>query len=310
MSFAERFDQTRKMTFRDQARLAADHNESKLRPTVSEQACTGEQDATALYYDSTKATRREGRVPLNRDNPANRRRRWLLYQPSFDQGEYIDSEDKFRGMEDFQSPLMMNQYGAVRRFIDEDVILDGLFGLAYEGKRGETPIALPATQLIPSTVQTGGGTIATGLNLEKIKASRKKFAAAKHDLDQEDIYLILTAEQIDDLSNEIELKSQDYQMEAGPAFSRTGKLTKVWNHVFIEYQNLTSKTKDVGGQKLLQRVPAYLKSCVRLGVWNEVSSDTIADTSRRGELYMWTEANMDCRRLDDSGVVEIECLID
>lgn len=306
MSFADRFDQTKKTEFKDAAKLAADHNTSKLRHAVMEQPCSGEQAAPVLYYDSTKAKRRTGRVPTNRDNPANRRRRWLKFQPSFDQGEYIDSEDLFRGMSDFQSPLHDNQAAAVRRFIDEDVILEGMFGLAYEGELGSKPIAFPNSQVIAADVTATGSTV-SGLNLAKLKRSRKMFASHKHDLDKEDIYIAVTADQIDDLSNEIELKSKDYQEEAGPQFSRTGKLTKVWNHVFIEYQNLTTKTS---GGNLLQRVPAWLKSTYALGVWQDVNSETIADSSRRGELYMWAEANMDGRRLDETGVVEIECLLD
>lgn len=305
MSYAERFDQTRKMSFKDAARLAADHNESKLRITVSEQQCEGEQSAPVLYYDSGKAQRVEGRVPMNMDKPANRRRRWLRYLPTFYSGEYIDTEDKFRGMSDFESPLQMHHAGNVKRFIDEDVILNGIFGDAYEGKLGGEVIPFPATQLILNTVQSGAGTDPVGLNLEKIKASRKKIAGAKHDLDQNDIYMPVTAEQIDDLSNEIELKSKDYQEDAGPKFSRSGKLTKVWNHVFIEYQNLP--TKEVGG-RLIQRVPAYLKPAVMLGVWHDVDHDARSDPSKQGNpLYMEHYANMDCRRLDETGVVEIEC---
>ncbi|WP_226779013.1 phage capsid protein [Oceaniglobus trochenteri] len=307
MSYAERFDQTKKMEFKDQARLAADHNESKLRATVSEQACEGEQSAPVLYYDSGKATRSEGRVPLNVDTPANRRRRWLKYQPPFKSGEYIDSQDKFRGMSDYQSPLMMHHSGNCKRAMDEDVILEGIFGDAYEGKLGGQVITFPGTQVIDKIVQSGSGTDATGLNLAKLKASRKKFAGHKHDLDREDIFIVVTAEQIDDLSNEIELTSQDYRAEAGPQFSRDGKLTKVWNHVFIEYQNLGTKTE---GSDLLQRVPAYLKSCVMLGIWEEQNFDAFPDPSRDMELYMRARFNADCRRLDETGVVEIECLID
>lgn len=303
MSYAERFSQTHKINFQDASRLAADYNDSKLRHTVSEQPCEGEQSSPVTYYDSGKAQRREGRAPSNRDNPANRRRRWLKYQPTFDSGEYIDSNDKFQGMVNFQSPLMSHHFGNVRRFIDQDVILEGIFGEAYEGALGGTVIPFPAAQLIGVAVQAGAGTGAVGMNLEKIKASRKKFAKAKKDLDAETPFLLVTAEQIDDLSNEIELTSADYRAEAGPAFSRDGKLSKVWNHFLLEYQDLP--TKIVGG-RLVQRNPAYFKSDLMLGVWQDVKSDAWEDTGKFKELYMNICANMDCRRLDETGVNEIE----
>jgi len=307
MSYAERFNETHKINFKDAARLAADHNDSKLRATVMEQECEGERSAPVLYYDSGKAQRREGRAPGNRDAPANRRRRWLKYQPTFDSGEYIDSNDKFQGMTDFQSPLMKHHYGNVRRFLDQNVILEGIFGESYEGEIGGTTIGFPSSRLIQANVQKGSGTGVVGMNLEKIKASRKAIAAGKHDLDAEDIWLLVTAEQIDDLSNELELTSADYRAEAGPQFSRDGKLSKVWNHMLLEYQDLPTKLDGDGN--LVQRNPAYLKSVMMLGVWKDIEEAAYPDSSKHNELYMEVFANMDCRRLDESGVNEIESLL-
>lgn len=306
MSYAERFSQTHKIEFQDAARLAIQNQTSVLRATVSESPMTGEQSSPVTYYDKVKAKRREGRVPSNSDNPANRRRRWLKYQPTFDSGEYIDSNDKFQGMTNFQSPLMMTHTSAVRRFVDEDVILEGIFGPAYEGELGGTAITFPAGQVIGKTVQSGVGSGSVGLNLEKIKHSRKLFAANGHDFAVEEPYLILTAEQIDDLSNEIELTNADYRQEAGPQFSRDGKLSKVWNHWFIEFQNLPIKTS---GLDQVQRIPVYCKSAMMLGVWQDVKFDAWEDTAKFKELYMNASANMDCRRLDEKLVLEIECKI-
>lgn len=306
MSYAERFTQTHKVEYQDAARLAIQNQTSVLRMTVSESPMEGERSSPVTYYDKVKAKRREGRVPSNSDNPANRRRRWLMYQPTFDSSEYIDSSDKFQGMTNFQSPLMMTHTSAVRRFVDEDVILNGLFGDAFEGELGGTTIALPASQVIGKTVQAGAGTGSVGMNLEKIKASRKKFAANGHDFAIEEPYMLLTAEQIDDLSNEIELTSTDYRQEAGPQFSRDGKLSKVWNHWIIEFQNLPTR---VSGADVLQRIPAYCKSGVHLGVWKDVTFDAYPDPSKFNELFMVASANMDCRRLDEKLVVEIECKI-
>lgn len=304
MSYSERFDQTHKMAFQDAARLATDYYDSKLRHTVDEQPCEGEKSAPVIYYDTVKARRREGRVPVIRDNPAGRRRRWLKFQPTFDSGEFIDSNDKFKGMTNYQDPLMKVHAGAVKNFIDQEVILNAAFGDAYEGDVGGTVIPFPATQVIGVNVQSGAGTGAVGMNLEKIKASRKKFATAKFNFDEETPFMFLTAEQIDDLSNEIELKSKDYREEAGPQFSSDGKLTKVWNHFFIEYQDLPTK---VSGGRLVQRCPVWFKSVMRLGVWLDVNWDAYPIPNMDNELYMIAKANMDCRRLAENGVHEVEC---
>jgi hypothetical protein len=304
MSYAEKFTQTHRVLFGDAARLAIDNYGSKLRATVSEMTCMGEQHAQFTYYDKTKAQRVEGRAPANIDTPTNRRLRWVKYQPTFTDGEFIDRNDVFQGMTNYQSPLMQSKTNAVQRFIDEDVIVAGVFGDAYEGALGSTAIAFPASQVIAVNVQDGGGTGAVGMNLAKFRASRKKFALNGHNFDIEEPYCILTAEQIDDLSNDPLLLSQDYRKEAGPQFSSDGKLMKVWNHWIVEYQNLPTK---VLATRPTQRVPVYLKSTMMLGVWQDVQFKTTADTSKMDALYMWAEANMDCRRADEKGVVEIEC---
>lgn len=306
MSYAERFSQTHKMNFQDAARMALSVNESRLRHTVTEYPQTGEQSAVVLYYDKVEATEREGRGAMIADNPAQRRRRWLKYRPSMTSGELIDSADKFQGMTDFQSSLMKAHTGAIKRKIDKDRILEGLLGTAYEGELGGTAIELPAGQLIGVTVQSGSGSSAVGMNLAKIKASRKLFAANDWDLDMETPFLLLTAEQIDDLSDDPLLLSKEYREEAGPQFSRDGKLTKIWNHFIIEHQALTTK---VVGSDTVQRNVAYMKSAIGLGVWQDVAFKTNTQPQMYDELYMWAEANMDCRRLDEKGVVEIESKI-
>lgn len=312
MDFAERITQAYRQTYRDQAQLAADHHQPVLRPYVSEQECEGTQFAPALFYDSKKAQRRNGRVPNNRDNPTKRRRRWLKYTGLFDDGEYIDSEDIFKGLQDFQSPTMMAQAGAMKRFVDEDVILEGIFGDAYEGEMGGSVKPFLASQVIPATVQKGVGTDPTGLNLQKLKNNRKLYAGHKFDLQAEPIVIAITAEQVDDLSDELELTTKEYRDDAAPMFNKEGRLMMVWNHIFIEYQNLTTKQKDFGGGVgvvSLQRVPTWRKSSVRLGVWKEITPRDTVDSGKYDAPYFWQEASMDCRRLEDTGVSEIECLI-
>lgn len=306
MSYAERFSQTHKLNFTDAARMAVGVYDSKLRHTVTEMPQTGEQSAPVLYYDQVTATEREGRGATIADNPAPRRRRWLKFRPSMTSGELIDSADKFQGMTDFQSSIMKAHFGAVKRKIDKDRILEGILGTAYEGDLGGTAIELPAGQLVGVTVQSGAGVAAVGMNLAKIKASRKKFAAANFDLDMESPFLLLTAEQIDDLSDDPILLSKEYREEAGPQFSRDGKLQKIWNHFIIEHQALPTK---LVGADTVQRNVAYMKSAVALGVWQDVTAKTNTQPQMYDELYMWVEANMDCRRLDETGVVEIESLI-
>jgi len=310
MSYVEHFQQTKKTEYKDASRLAFDHNTSILRPAVTEITCSGEKSRVVLTYESGKAQEVEGRAPKILDTPANRVARMLKYRPPIVSGEIVDHEDVFRGMSDFQSPTMQHHAANIARGIDGR-ILEGMFGDAYEGEVGGTVIPLPTGNVIPATKQSGAGTSATGMNLEKIKENRKRKALRKIDLGREMLFMAVTAEQIDDLSNEIELTSADYRAEAGPQFSRDGKLSMVWNTYLIEYQDLPTKLVDYGaGEQLVQRVPSWIKSTIYLGVWSDAKSDARPLPERvEAPLLMEFTARMDCRRIDEKGFDEIECLI-
>ena len=312
MSFTERFNEAYRLKYSDQAQMAIDHHQGYLRPFVTEQTCEGTQAQMFIEFDSKKAQRREGRAPTNRDDPTNRRARWLKYPGIWDTSEYIDSEDTLKATQDFQSTLMTAQAEAMQRSIDEDIILAGIFGDAYEGELGTGAITLPATQLIAGTVQEGAGTAGVGLNLRKLRSNRLLFAGHKIDLQANPIVCPVTAEQIDDLGDEIKLTNADYRADAAPMFNREGKLTMVWNHVFVEYQNLQTKQKDFAdgnGIVTVQRVPTWIKSAVRLGVWMEVRPRQTFDSSKYDTPFIWNEMSMDCRRGNEKGVSEIECVI-
>ncbi|MEO1606736.1 MAG: phage capsid protein [Pseudomonadota bacterium] len=309
MSYAEQFDETRKKRFRDQGKLAAGYYKSMMREHVTEIDCEGESDAPYLFYDPVKAQRASGRSQTNIDNPAKRRRRWLHYQPDIESGELVDKADVFKGMQDYKSETMRVHYGAVSNGIDE-TIFDGILGDAYEGKLGSKVVTLPSRQLILPTFSKSGTTGAVGMTIDKIRESRKRFAAKRYNLNQYDIMLPLSSQQIDDLGDEEKLLSVEYRQQAGPEYSSEGKLARIWNHNIIEVEGAPLIQVDVDGTLTwVQRVPAYLKQRVVLGVWEDVKEDAWPDTHKKNQLTMRVWANMDCRRMEEAAVNEIQCLV-
>lgn len=296
--------------FQDNAELAVQQGTSKLRPWVDEFPAEGEKMAMKLYYGKQDVEEETVRAPLNSDDPAQRVRRWVTYSNPRKKGEFIDSKDVMQGLSNFQSPVYETKVSACNRYIDK-VIVDAIFGTAQTGADGLTAVALPAQNTISSTWDGEGGTTQPlGLNLAKLKESRRFYAARDWDLDQYSICCAVSAQQIDDLGDEVKLTSQDYQADAGVMFSRDGKLMKIWNHVFVEYQHLPTKTVAVDSlNRTVQRIPTWMKKCVGLAMWEDVNFDMWNDSSRGNTPYMNARVTCNAARLDEDGVGEIECYL-
>lgn len=298
MPFEQIVEQHHVIQFRDASELAYQEVGSVLRPYVDEQPCEGEQNRMIRLFDPTTASRRTSRVPTNVDNRTPRRARWLIYQDPLEDGEYIDEMDLWRQAFDPQSDLLKAKNASIGRGIDQ-VILDGMFGAAYEGKRGEKSVSLPAAQTIATDVETGGTHV--GMTVFKLRKARQKLAEASIDLQRNQPYCAITARQHDDLLAFTQTTSADFNQLDRPVL-REGRLVRFMGFDLVEMQNLQTKSGDA----TVRLNPCWVKSGVCLGIWSDVRPRMWNDTHRNMTPYINIDAVMDCRRKQDPAVVVIE----
>lgn len=192
--------------------------------------------------------------------------RWIEPR-DFDWGDTIDLQDLLRMNNNPESSYVQNGKNALARAMD-DVFIQAYYGSAKVGKDG-TGTAVSFTSA--NEVAAGG----TGFTVDKLRAGVKILRKAEVDMDNETIYCAITAEEVDDLFNETQMISLDYNTNAVLV---DGKVRPFMGVNFILSERLPFSTGTT------RRCPLWAKSGVMIGTWNGVTTkiDQRADLS-----YAW-----------------------
>lgn len=294
-------EQHHKLTFTANFQLATQYLGPKLRRFVTEQACTGEGATAADIIGKVNYRRGPSRRRSNIENVPNRTRRWLVYRDPLETGQYLDSVDKFRQIDDASSQLMRTHAMAIGRGVDDTILgLDedgaiaegGILGTVVEGKRpGGAGIALPAKHL---TVHGG-----TGLTIAKLRKARKQLGLDDNDLDRMSPVCAITTNQHDDLLGIVETGTADLNQLEQPQL-RDGKVTRLMGFDFVEVNRLPKAAST-------RSCPVWVKEQIVLGVWQDIRSAMWNDSHAGNTPYIEVTAIMDCTRKEDVGVHVIEC---
>jgi len=267
---------------------------SKLRNTVTSDSYVGEQASPVDQIGAVAMQEVTGRFePIGRvDAPTDRR--WVL--PSdYDLNQLIDSFDKLRLVTDPESPTVMNAVMAAGRQLD-DIIIEAYFGAAKTGKSGSANTAFPAKQQVDVNF---GASSNTGLTVAKLREARKKLKAAEVDMDMEEIYCVITAEQEDNLLAEAQVISLDYNEK--PVLV-DGRLNSFLGMNFVHCERIGLDTNSY------RRVPVYAKSGMHLGLWNDITTDIDQRKDLKGhpfQAYVYMTAG--ATRIEEEKIVEIKC---
>jgi hypothetical protein len=301
MAFDRLVESHHKLTFAANFMLATQYMGPKLRPYVTEQQCSGEGATAADLIQPVSATRFNGRRRSNPENPASRTRRWLVYRDPMQTGQYLDSVDKFRMIDDAGSELMRTHSMAIGRAIDDIILgLDedgniaegGILGTVVEGKRpGGAGVALPGSQ---STVH---GSV--GLTIAKLRKARKQMGLDNVDLDRVSPVMAITTNQHDDLLGIVETGTADLNQLEQPQL-RDGKVTRLMGFTFVECNRLPKAGTT-------RYCPVWVKEKVKLGIWQDVRPRMWNDSSAGMMPYIDVDVIMDATRVEDVGVHVIEC---
>ena len=184
--------------YENQITMLAQQLDSRLQGCVMvDGKWTGEEK----YYDQYASDTFEELTARYQDTPVmdpdHRRRR--VTPRYFVSSTLEDPTDALQMLADPKSNYMEAKRAGANRKID-DVIISALGGTAYTGKTGSTSTALGSSQQI---LVAGAGMTKT-----KLISAKKLLDAAE--VEKEDRYLALTAEQLEDLLNTTEVTSSDF----------------------------------------------------------------------------------------------------
>ena len=261
--------------FRAGFEQAFQQTESKLQPYFEQETQNEEYqyfDRIGVAEDMQDATTRFGDNP-NSNIEHDRRRIGLQ---DYELGKYVDEKDLKRVLTDPMNAYTQALLASGKRKID-DIIIDSLFGTAYTGKAGGTPVTFPvASTAEGSSVVTVGriskgnivdseaqytvgaadtegfsigasyGTADSGLTLSKLKAARATMLRLEA-ISQDDIVnCFITHRQVMDLLAIKEVINSDYATRAALA---EGQVTTFMGFRFIQCERLGLSTGTGGDER-------------------------------------------------------------
>lgn len=267
---------------------------SRLRGSVTEGMHIGEQAVPVEQIGKVAATKRTTRYPDLTPVDTPQDRRWV-FPSDYDWNDLIDNADKLRMLIDPQSSYVTNGVYAMGRAMDDEIIA-AFFGVAKTGKTGATSTNFPAGNQIAVNF---GAAANVGMTIAKLREAKRLLLAAEVDIDNDPLYVGLTAKQHDNMLGEAQAISLDYNDK--PVLVQ-GRITSFMGFNFLQCERLQL---NGGG---FRRNPAYAKSGMHLGVWNDIKTDVTQRKDKGGlpwQVYVY--GTFGATRLEEAKTIEIIC---
>lgn len=215
--------------------------------------------------------------------------RWI-FPSDYVWADMIDDVDKLRMLIDPTSAYAVNGAYAIGRAMDLDII-NAAFSTAKTGENGTTDTAFDtSTNQIPA----GGA----GLTVAKLRTAKKILLANEVDVENDPMYIALSAKQLDDLLGTTEVTSDD--------FVNVKALVDGSVNYFMGFHFIHTELLGLSGSN--RRVIAWAKSGLHLGIWNDLF---VRISERDDKMYshqVYVAGSCGATRVEEKKVVEILCV--
>ena len=266
---------------------------SKLRNAVMSDSYVGKAAKAVEQVGAVNAVKRTSRhadSPLI-STPADAR--WV-YPTDYEWGDLIDDQDKIRMLIEPQSAYAQNGGYALGRAMDDEII-QAFFGTSKTGENGTNAVTFPAGQTVAVNF---GSASNVGLTVAKLREAKRILMANEVDIDADPLYVVMTAKQHDNMLNEVQATSLDYNTR--PTLV-DGKITAFMGFNFIHSERL-----GVDGSAF-RRVPAFAKSGMHLGIWNDITTKVQERPDKAFATYVYVKGTFGATRVEEGKVVELKC---
>lgn len=271
---------------------------SKLRSLVRYEKVVGK----AEYIDQIGAVAAKKKTTRHADTPQSNtpHSRRKLSIETYNWADLIDNDDKVRMLIDPTSDYANAAAWAMGRSMDE-VLTDAALGIAYTGENGTDPVVLPPSQIIaPDNV---------GFTFDKLRNIKTIFDG--NDVPAEDRFIILTAQQLEDLLGETKVTSSDY---ASAKALQSGELREFMGFKFIQVNGLrfdgtkiiSSETDD--DDNILRHCFAFQKDGLALGIGEDIIGKISERNDKCHATQVYFEMSIGAARMEEKRVVRIDCL--
>lgn len=275
-----------KTQYSDNILLLVQQKTLKVAPTVYQKPnCAGEQsyqDQLASATADEKLARNE--VVRNTDPSYDSRKIVPRY---FYMAPLVDSMDKIMMLKDPTSEIVQNNAAALARAKDE-VVCTAFHATAYSGKAGTTTNDLSGTSLIAAG--------ATGLTMNKIRQAKK--VLDQNEVDADNRYFAISAEQVEDLLAITEATSQDYAQVKALVSGMPGTIC---GFNFVQSERLPANSAGA------RECAAYHKNGMVLGIWVDLKASIDIMPGIHFSAQVYAGQSYGATRLEEKKVVQVLC---
>ena len=259
---------------------------SKLRDSVMTSAATGKAAKVVEQVGAVNAVKRTTRhadTPLI-DTPHSAR--WT-FPVDYEWADLIDDQDKVRMLINPQSPYAVNGAYAMGRAIDDEII-GAFFGTSKTGENGSTDEAFSG-----NTVSAGtSGALEIGQLLE----GKRMLMENEVDLDNDQIFMAITAEQHEDLLGMSQIQTIDS--------NSTKVLVDGQVRSFLGINFITTQRLDTS-VAASQDCPMWAKSGMHLTVWNDITTKVEERADKSFATQVYVKGTFGATRLELGKVVKV-----
>lgn len=219
--------------------------------------------------------------------------------------DLIDKLDRVASGIELQGAYTMKQAAAIKRARDAMWIggfdgTGGFYGSMLTGKRGEVSVPFANANIVPVTTGASGP---TGLNIRKVIAAREILVAGHVDAEQ-DFYLGVTANEVSDLFNQVEVTSGDFRESLKPRISADGKsLLGLMGFEFVEIElnnvdlPFFELTKDGNGY---QKNPFWSKDGMAMVYWYDLMTSIDRVPTKHNAIQVLSQMSGTSTRTDNA----------
>jgi hypothetical protein len=267
---------------------------SKLRDTVSVGSYTGKAAKAVEQVGpvtAQKRTTRHADTPLI-STPSDAR--WV-FPTDYEWADLIDDQDKLRMLIDPQSSYAQNGAYALGRAMDDEIIA-GIFGVNKVGENGSSNVNFDTSN--QRVAVNHGATGNVGLTVAKLREAKRILMKNEVDIDNEQLFVVITAKQHDDLLNEAQAISLDYNTR--PVLV-DGKISAFMGFNFVHCERIPATADPY------RRVVAYAKSGIHLGMWNDINTMISQRDDKSYATQVYVKGTFGATRTEEKKVVDILC---
>lgn len=294
------------------------------------------QDSEYAYYDRIgMAEEMKEDITRYGDNPQSEvsfdRRR--TQTRNYELGKYIEPKDLTRVLTDPTAPVISQMRHSGHRKMD-DIVRDNIFGTAYAGKAGSTPITYASTNSGKITVgnlskgasnpittvgdyqldagdvegidiavdyNPGGAATNSGITLDKLKAVRYTMMRLEAISQEEVLDVWLGASQFEQLLGIDKVINSDYAVRKSLA---EGNITTFMGFRFRHFERLKGAgTSGDPRQCIIAKKEALIFSQAK-----SLSLDIWKDTGKKNIPYVYFALQADAVRMHGECVAKLNCL--